>query len=72
MDYRRDVRRQAIERADRSNDGPIVPVIEFDRVFYLRPPPRAIADLDYGLISGSSGFFCQGHHSARCQQRKVV
>ena len=55
MIYSRDVRRRAVGRAERSRDGPVVPVIEYDRVFYLRSPPRTVADLDYNLISGSSG-----------------
>ena len=52
MDYKRDVRRHAVGRAERSCDGLVVPVIAYDRVFYLRPPPRTMADLDYDLISG--------------------
>ena len=37
VEYRREVRQQAIDGAESSGDGPIVPVIEFDRVFYQRP-----------------------------------
>ena len=55
MGYWRDVRRRAVERAELSGDGPVVPVIEYDRVFYLRSPPRTVADLDHTLISGASG-----------------
>ena len=55
MGYRREVRRQAVDRAEFQGDGPIVPVNEFDRVFYLRPYPRTDADLNYGLVFGSSG-----------------
>ena len=52
--YRRSVRQQALDRAESHGDGPVVPVIEMDRVFYQRPTPRTIAQLNYGLVSGSS------------------
>ena len=54
VEYRRNVRQQALDRAESHGDGPIVPVIEMDRVFYLRPTPRTVAQLNYGLASGSS------------------
>ena len=54
MGYRREIRRQAVDRAESQGDGPIVPINEFDRVFYLRPFPRTVAELNYGLVSGSS------------------
>ena len=38
--YKREIRKQAIDRADSHGDGPTVPVIEFDRVFYLRPTSK--------------------------------
>ena len=53
-EYRRNVRQLALDRAESHGDGPIVPVIELDRVFYQRSPPRTIAQLTYGLVSGSS------------------
>ena len=54
MELRRSIRRQAVERAEWRNDGPIVPVIEYDSHFYARPPPRTVRDLQYDLVSGSS------------------
>ena len=48
------IRQQALDRAELHGDGPIVPVIELDRVFYQRSSPRTIAQLNYGLVSGSS------------------
>ena len=41
--YRRSVRQQALDRAESRFDGPVVPVIEMDRVSYQQPTPRTIA-----------------------------
>ena len=75
MGYRREVRRQAVDRAESmgesQGDGPIVPVNEFDRVFYLRQPPRTVAELNYGLVLVHP-VHCQGFRSAHCQLKEVV
>ena len=54
LEYRRNVRQLALDCAESHGDGPIVPVIGMDRVFYQRPSPRTLAQLNYGLLSGSS------------------
>ena len=43
LNYRREIRRQAVERADGTNDGPLVPILEYDPRFFARPRPRTIA-----------------------------
>ena len=55
LEARRAIRRQTLERAERSNDGPVVPVLECDSHLYARPPPRTVADLKFDLVIGSSG-----------------
>ena len=54
VEYKRQTRKMAIDRADEAGDGPIVPIVEMDKFFYQRPAPRTIAELNYGLVSGSS------------------
>ena len=54
VEYRRNVSQQALDRAESHGDGPTVPVMEMDRVFYQRPTQRTVAQLNYGLVSGSS------------------
>ena len=46
---------------DRAEDSghPIVPIVEMDKFFYERKAPRTIADLNYGLVSGSSSSLSQ-------------
>ena len=54
VEYRRAVRQQAIDRAESHGDGPIVPVVELDRLFYQWPTPVTVAELNFGLVAGSS------------------
>ena len=54
LENRRDVRQRALDRAEQHGDSPIVPIVEMDKFFYQKPSPRTIAQLNYGLVSGSS------------------
>ena len=54
LEDRREVRQLALDRADQHGDGPIVPIVEMDKFFYQKPSPKTIAQLNYGLVSGSS------------------
>ena len=53
IEDRRAIRQQAFARAERTNDGRVVPVLECDNHVYARPPPRTVADLRYDLVTGS-------------------
>ena len=53
VEYRQKTRKLAVDRAEDSGH-PIVPIVEMDEFFYERKAPRTIADLNYGLVSGSS------------------
>ena len=59
VEFRRTVRKLAIDRADETGDGPIVPIVVMDKFFYQRPAPRTIAELNCGLVSGSSSSLSQ-------------
>ena len=43
----------AVDRAEASGH-PVVPIVEMDEFFYEKKALRTIADLNYGLVSGSS------------------
>ena len=59
VEYRRKARKLAVERAESAGDGPLVPIVEMDKFFYQRTAPRTIAELNYGLVSGSSSSLSQ-------------
>ena len=40
IEDKRAIRQQAVERAERTNDGPVVPALERDNHLYARPSPR--------------------------------
>ena len=43
-----------MERAEGTNDGPLVPISEYDQHFVARPRPRTVGELRFELVSGSS------------------
>ena len=54
INRRREIHRQAVERAEGTNDGPLVPILEYDPHFSARPRPRTVGELQFDLVSGSS------------------
>ena len=52
--HRHKLRKTAVDSADQAGGGSIVPVVSMDRFFYEMKRPRTIADLNYGLVTGSS------------------
>ena len=53
VEHRQKTRKLAVDRAEDSGH-PIVPIVEMDEFFYERKASRTIADLNYGLVFGSS------------------
>ena len=53
VEYRQKTRKLAVDRAEDSGHS-IVPIVEMDEIFYEKKAPRTIADLNCGLVSGSS------------------
>ena len=51
---RHKLRKTAEERASRQGGGIIVPIVPMDKFFYEMKRPRTIADLNHGLVTGSS------------------
>ena len=54
VEDRRAIHQQAVDRADRTNDGPVVPVLECENHLYQRTSPRTVAVLNMELVTGSS------------------
>ena len=54
VEYRLEARRSAVDQAERAGSGAIASIVEMGKLFYERKAPRTIADLNYGLASGSS------------------
>ena len=52
--HRHKLRKTAVDSADQAGGGSIVPVVSMDKFFYEMRRPRTIADLNYGLVTGSS------------------
>ena len=54
--YRHKLRKIAVDSAEQSRSGNIVPIapVPMDKFFYEMKRPRTIADLNYGLVTGSS------------------
>ena len=52
--HRHKLRKTAVDSADQAGGGSIVPVVSMDKFFYEMKRPRTIADLNYGLVTGSS------------------
>ena len=52
--YRHKPRKTAIDSAARVGGGTIVPIVSMDKFFYEMKRPRTIADLNRGLVTGSS------------------
>ena len=52
--FRHKLRKTAADSAERAGGGNIVPIIPMDKFFYEMKRPRTIADLNYGLVTGSS------------------
>ena len=52
--FRHKLRKTAVDSAEQAGGGSIVPVVPMDKFFYEMKRPRTIADLNYGLVTGSS------------------
>ena len=52
--FRHKLRKTAVDRAAREGGGTIVPIVSMDKFFFEMKRPRTIADLNYGLVTGSS------------------
>ena len=59
VEHRKKMRKLAVDRAESARDGRIVHIVEMDKFFYQRTAPRTIADLNYGLVFGSSSSLSQ-------------
>ena len=59
VELRRKTRKLAVDRAESAGDGPILPIVEMDKLFYERKASRTIAELNYGLVSGASSSLSQ-------------
>ena len=53
-EVRHKLRKTAIDRAAGERGGTIVPIVPMDKFFFEMKRPRTIADLNYGLVTGSS------------------
>ena len=69
LEDRRAIQKQAVDRANSTNDGPIVPVLEHERRTYMRPSPRTKAQISADLVTGSSTH-CPDPHSVPCHLMK--
>ena len=52
--HRHKLRKTAVDSADQAGGGSVAPIVIMDRFFYELKKPRTIADLNYGLVTGSS------------------
>ena len=52
--HRHKLRKTAVERAARDGGGTIASIVTMDKFFFEMKKPRTIADLNYGLVTGSS------------------
>ena len=52
--HRHKLRKTAVDSADQAGGGSIVPIVSMDKFFYEMKRPRTIAELNYGLVTGSS------------------
>ena len=52
--HRHKLRKTAVDSADQAGGGSVAPIVPMDKFFYELRRPRTIADLDYGLVTGSS------------------
>ena len=52
--FRHKLRKTAVDSAEQAGGGSIVPIVPMDKFFYEMKRPRTIADLNYGLVTGSS------------------
>ena len=53
-ELRHKLRKTAIDRAATERGGSIAPIVPMDKFFFEVKRPRTIADLNYGLVTGSS------------------
>ena len=53
-EFRHKLRKTAVDRASSERGGTIVPIVPMDKFFFEMKRPRTIADLNYGLVTGSS------------------
>ena len=55
VEHRHKLRKTAADAAARpGGGGELAPIVIMDKFFYALPRPRTIADLNYGLVTGSS------------------
>ena len=52
--HRHKLRKTAVDSAGQAGGGSVAPIVIMDKFFYDLRKPRTIADLDYGLVAGSS------------------
>ena len=53
-EFRHKLRKTAVDRASSERGGTIVPIVPMDKFFFEMKRPHTIADLNYGLVTGSS------------------
>ena len=53
-EFRHKLRKTAVDRDAREGGGTIAPIVPMDKFFFEMKRPRTIADLNYGLVTGSS------------------
>ena len=51
---RKAIRQRALDRAENTNDGPVLPVLQCEAFVYKRYPPRTLAQINATLVTGSS------------------
>ena len=51
--HRHKLRKTAVDSADQAGGGSVAPIVIMDKFFYELTKPRTIADLNYGLVTGS-------------------
>ena len=68
---RHKLRKTAVDSADQAGGGSVAPIVIMDRFFYDLRKPRTIADLDYGLVAGSSSMLTSSalDHSLQVELR---
>ena len=52
--HRHKLRKTAVDSADQAGGGSVAPIVIMDKFFYELKKPRTIADMNYGLVTGSS------------------
>ena len=52
--HRHKLRKTAVDSADQAGGGSVAPIVIMDKFFYEMKRPRTVADLNYGLVTGSS------------------